>query len=76
MTTLTIETDDKKAKDLIVLVARQLGAKVKTTNTATNKHCKLDHTPNAETIEAMEELKAGKGKVMTDIDAFFNKIFK
>jgi hypothetical protein len=71
MTTLTIETDDKKAKDLIVLVARQLGAKVKTTNTATNKHCKLDHTPNAETIEAMEELKAGKGKVFNSAKELF-----
>ena len=36
--------------------------------------CKLDHTPNKETVKAIEEAKAGKTKKIKDLDAFFNSI--
>lgn len=34
----------------------------------------LDHTPNSETIKAIEEARKGKTKKITDIDAFFKSV--
>ena len=36
--------------------------------------CQLDHTPNAETIKAIEDVRKGKTIKITDIDAFFESI--
>lgn len=36
--------------------------------------CNLDHTPNSETIKAIEEAREGKTTKITDIDAFFKSV--
>ena len=70
MTTLTIQVPDKKA-NLIKQLLKELDVKIVT---PTNEGCDLDHTPNAETIKAIEDARKGKTKRITDLKAFFDSI--
>jgi hypothetical protein len=65
MQTLEIEVPDNKSK-LVKQFLKELGVTVKVK--------KETHSPNAETIAAMEELKSGKGKKFKNVDALFNSI--
>lgn len=69
MTTLTIHIPDSKA-DFIKKLLKELDVKVETQK-ATKK---VERTPNAETIKAMEELKAGKGKVFNSARELFSSL--
>lgn len=60
MTTLTIHIPDSKA-DFIKKLLKELDVKVESVESVETK--KESRVPNKETIKAMKELKAGKGKV-------------
>lgn len=36
--------------------------------------CNMDHTPNSETIKAIEEARIGKIQKISDIDAFLKSV--
>jgi hypothetical protein len=59
-----IVPDDKI--HLVKDILRELGVTVKTKS--------MSKIPNPETIEAMDELKAGKGKKFKNADNLFNSI--
>jgi antitoxin component of RelBE/YafQ-DinJ toxin-antitoxin module len=64
MTTLTIQIPDKKA-DLAKQILKELGATI-----ISKKEKK--HTPNAETVKAINELRSGKsGKVFDSAKELF-----
>ncbi len=63
MTTLTIEIPDKKA-DLAKMILKELGATVIVIK-------EKERIPNAQTIKAMKELKAGKGKAFNSSKELF-----
>jgi len=65
MTTLTIHIPDSKA-DFIKQLLKELDVKIETK--------KEGRTPNAETIKAMRELKAGKGKVFDTAKELFESL--
>jgi hypothetical protein len=65
MQTLEIIVPDSKTR-LVKEFLKEMGVSVKV-----KRQQKL---PNAETITAMEELKAGKGKKWESVDALFNSI--
>ena len=64
MQTLEINVPESKTR-LVKELLRELGVAVKV---------KKGNTPNAETIAAIEELKAGKGKKFKNVDELFNSI--
>jgi len=65
MQTLEIKVPDSKT-NLVMAYLKELGVTVKVKKNA--------KTPNAETIAAMNELKAGKGKKFNSVDELFNSI--
>ena len=65
MQTLEIKVPDNKTR-LIKGLLKELGVTVKVK--------KEDNIPNADTIAAMDELKAGKGKKFKNVDELFNSI--
>lgn len=65
MQTLEIIVPDDK-KRLVKDILKELGVTIKVK--------KETKTPNAETIAAMNELKAGKGKKFKNVDDLFNNI--
>ncbi len=65
MQTLEIKVPDSKTR-LVKEFLKELGVTVKVKNE--NK------TPNADTIAAMDELKAGKGKKFKNVEDLFNSI--
>jgi DNA gyrase/topoisomerase IV subunit B len=65
MQTLEIKVPDDKSQQVKDLL-RGMGIAVKVK--------KESKTPNADTIAAMEELKAGKGKKFNNVDDLFNSI--
>ncbi|HEY8781517.1 MAG TPA: hypothetical protein VIM16_07885 [Mucilaginibacter sp.] len=65
MQTLEIKVPDNKAR-LVKEFLKEVGATVKVK--------KENNIPNAETIAAMNELKAGKGKRFKDAGELFNSI--
>jgi len=65
MQTLEIIVPDNKTR-LVKGILKELGVTIKV-----KKNTK---TPNAETIAAMDELKAGKGKKFKNVDDLFNSI--
>jgi antitoxin component of RelBE/YafQ-DinJ toxin-antitoxin module len=68
MTILTIEIPDQKVA-AVKRVLKEMGA------TAVIKTVKKEpELPNAETIKAINELKAGKGKRFKSVDALFESI--
>lgn len=71
---LVIETSNQKVLKLISELAKQLGATITIKKAEKTINCKLDHTPNAETIKAINATKAGKVKKITDLDAFFEAL--
>ncbi len=65
MQTLTIKVPDNKAalvKELLIALGVTIKVKEKT------------DTPNADTISAMDELKAGKGIKFKSVNELFNSI--
>jgi len=64
MQTLEIQVPDSKTA-LVKEFLQELGIAVKV---------KANKTPNAETIAAMEELKAGKGRKFNSVDELFDSI--
>ncbi|HAL83153.1 MAG TPA: hypothetical protein DCO83_13755 [Mucilaginibacter sp.] len=64
MQTLEINVPDNKTR-LVKEFLKELGVTVKV---------KKKNIPNAETIAAMDELKAGKGKKFKNVDELFNSI--
>lgn len=65
MTTLTIHIPDSKA-DFIKQLLKELDVKIETT--------KEEHTPNAETIKAIEDARNGKTTHISDFKAFFESV--
>ena len=72
MTTLTIHIPDEKA-DLIKRLLEELDVKIEK-SADTHTYCESDHTPNTETIKAIEELRAGKGKRFKNAEELFAAI--
>jgi antitoxin component of RelBE/YafQ-DinJ toxin-antitoxin module len=64
MQTLEIKVPDSKSQQVKEFL-KELGITVK---------IKKENTPNADTIAAMDELKAGKGKKFKNIEDLFNSI--
>lgn len=64
MQTLEINVPDNKTR-LVKEFLKELGVTIKV---------KKQNTPNADTIAAMDELKAGKGKKFKSVDELFNSI--
>ena len=64
MQTLEIKVPDSKTK-LVKDFLTELGVTIKV---------KKGHTPNSETMAAMDELKAGKGKKFKNAEDLFNSI--
>jgi hypothetical protein len=64
MQTLEINVPDNKTR-LVKEFLKELGVTVKV---------KKKNIPNAETIAAMDELKAGKGKKFKNVEELFNSI--
>jgi len=64
MQILEIKVPDSKSH-LVKQFLNELGISVKV---------KKENTPNAETIKAMHELKAGKGKKFKNVEELFNSI--
>lgn len=63
MTTLTIHIPDSKA-DFIKKLLKELDVKVESVESVESAKTKKENlVPNKDTIKAMKELKAGKGKV-------------
>lgn len=71
MTTLTIHIPAKRAS-LVKQLLMELDVKVETTDPVPPK--KLLHTPNAETIKAIEDARKGKTKRITNFKPFFDSI--
>jgi antitoxin component of RelBE/YafQ-DinJ toxin-antitoxin module len=65
MQTLEIIVPDNKTR-LVKDILEELGVTIKVK--------KENKTPNAETIAAMDELKAGKGKKFKSVDELFKSI--
>lgn len=65
MQTLEIKVPDNKAR-LVKEVLKEFGVTVKVK--------KENTVPNADTIAAMDELKAGKGKKFKSVEDLFNSI--
>ena len=65
MQTLEIKVPDNKAR-LVKEVLKEFGVTV----TVKKAHA----TPNADTIAAMDELKAGKGRKFKNVEELFNSI--
>jgi len=65
MQTLEIKVPDNKTR-LVKEVLKEFGVTVKIK--------KGNDTPNADTIAAMDELKAGKGKKFKNVEELFNSI--
>jgi hypothetical protein len=65
MQTLEIQVPDSKAR-LVKEVLKEFGVSVKVKKETT--------TPNADTIAAMDELKAGRGKKFKSVEELFNSI--
>ena len=65
MQTLEIQVPENKTK-LVKQLLQELGVTIKVK--------KDNRTPNADTIAAMQELKAGKGKRYKTVDELFNSI--
>lgn len=65
MQTLEIIVPDDKTR-LVKNILKELGVTIKIK--------KEKKTPNAETIAAIDELKAGKGKKFKNVDELFNSI--
>jgi hypothetical protein len=65
MQTLEIKVPDNKTR-LVKGFLKELGVSVKVK--------KENKTPNADTIAAMDELKAGKGKKFKNAEELFNSI--
>jgi len=64
MQTLEIKVPDNKTR-LVKEVLKEFGVTFKV---------KKESTPNADTIAAMDELKAGKGKKFKNVEELFNSI--
>jgi hypothetical protein len=64
MQTLEIKVPDNKTR-LVKEFLKELGVTIKV---------KKQNTPNTDTIAAMDELKAGKGKKFKNVDELFNSI--
>lgn len=71
MTTLTIHIPAKKAS-LVKQLLMELDVKIETIAPVNPK--KLHHTPNAETIKAIEDARKGKTKRITNFKTFFDSI--
>jgi hypothetical protein len=65
MQTLEIKVPDSKTH-LVVEFLKEMGISVKVKNE--------NNIPNADTVAAMNELKAGKGKKFKDVKSLFNSI--
>jgi len=65
MQTLEIKVPENKAR-LVKNFLKELGVSVKVK--------KENNTPNADTIAAMNELKAGKGKKFKSVDDLFKSV--
>jgi hypothetical protein len=65
MQTLEIKVPDNKTR-LVKEFLKELGVTVKVK--------KENNIPNADTIAAMDELKAGKGKKFKNVEELFNSI--
>jgi len=65
MQTLEIKVPDNKTR-LVNEFLKEMGVTVKVK--------KEGNIPNADTIAAMDELKAGKGKKFKNVDELFNSI--
>ncbi|MDB5155654.1 MAG: hypothetical protein JWR50_361 [Mucilaginibacter sp.] len=66
MQTLEIKVPENKTR-LVKEFLKELGVTIKVK--------KENNTPNADTIKAMDELKAGKGKKFKNVEDLFNKIY-
>ena len=67
MAALTIEGKNTTKLELLANLAKELGLSAKL-------QYMVGKTPNAETIAAMDELKAGKGKKFKSAKAIFDSI--
>ena len=67
MAALIIEGNDNSKLKLLATLAKELGLTVQ-------KRLTSDKIPNAETLAALEELKAGKGKKFESVQALFDSI--
>ena len=67
MAALIIEGNDNSKLKLIATLAKELGLTVQERSTS-------DKTLNAETLAALEELDAGKGKKFESVQALFDSI--
>ncbi|HVS90850.1 MAG TPA: hypothetical protein VHE59_02385 [Mucilaginibacter sp.] len=65
MQTLEIEVPDNKGR-LVKEVLKEFGVTIKVK--------KANAIPNADTIAAMDELKAGKGKKFSTVEELFNSL--
>jgi hypothetical protein len=65
MQTLEIKVPDSKTR-LVKEFLNEMGIKIKVK--------KENNTPNADTIAAMDELKAGKGKKFKNVEDLFKSI--
>jgi len=65
MQTLEIKVPESKSR-LVKELLKELGVSVKVKKT--------DKTPNAQTLAAMNELKAGKGRKFKSVEELFNSI--
>ncbi len=66
MQTLEIKVPEEKTQ-LIKALLKELGIEIKVKKGQTME-------PNSETIAAMQELKAGKGKRFDSVDALFDSV--
>ena len=75
MTALVIKTCDKKVLKLLSEMAKQLGATVVVkTEKEQKKSTPKTRTPNADTIDAMNELRTGGGKLFNSAEELFASI--
>ena len=75
MTALVIKTSDKKVLKLLSEMAKQLGATVVVnTEKEQEKTALKTRIPNAETVDAMNELKMGGGKSFNSAEELFASI--
>ncbi len=71
MTTLTIHIPAKKAS-LVKQLLMELDVKIETADPV--KRQKLHHTPNAETMKAIEDARKRKTRLITNFKKFFDSI--
>lgn len=75
MKALVIKSSDKKVLKLLSEMAKQLGATVvMKTEKEQEKSGPKTRKPNADTIDAMNELRTGGGKIFNSAEELFTSI--